>query len=396
MTVTCGIDWAENHHDVALVDEAGTRLAKLRISDDAAGHAALLDLLAGHGDSPEDPIPVAIETGRGLLVAVLRATGRPVYAINPWAVARYRDRYSVSRKKSDAGDALVLANILRTDAAAHRRLPDDSELAQAIRVLARAQQDAVWDRTQIVLRIRSLLREYHPGLLAAIAAVNSDLASPVGRALLAGAPDPGTAAGLTIEQISTLLILGGRSCSVIPAAHKVREVFQAAKLRQPPLVELAFAQQARALLYLLNATVHNVEALTEAAVEAFGQHPDAPIITSFPGLGAMQGARLLGELGDDRTRFHDARALKSYAGSAPVTRASGKTRAVFNRKAKNQRLASVGYQWAFCALTCSPGALAHYRRRRERGDWHNAGLRNLFNRMLGMLHHCLTTRQTYD
>lgn len=143
MRVFCGIDWAEAHHDIALVDSEGTLIAKRRISDDAAGFAALITLLADAGDSADNPIPVAIETSRGLLVACLRATGRTVYAINPMAVSRYRDRYSVARKKSDAGDAFVLANILRTDIAAHRLLPADSELAQTIAVLARAQQDAI-------------------------------------------------------------------------------------------------------------------------------------------------------------------------------------------------------------------------------------------------------------
>ena len=147
MEVFCGIDWAEDHHDVALVDATGNVVGKRRIGDDAAGFTQLLQLLAEAGDSAENPIPVAIETSRGLLVACLRATGRSVYAINPKAVDRYRDRHGVTGKKSDAGDALVLAHILRTDLAAHRPLPADSELAQAIAVLARAQQDAVWART---------------------------------------------------------------------------------------------------------------------------------------------------------------------------------------------------------------------------------------------------------
>ncbi len=165
MEVFCGIDWAEDHHDVALVDTTGNVVGKRRIGDDAAGFTQLLQLLAEAGDSAENPIPVAIETSRGLLVACLRATGRAVYAINPKAVDRYRDRHGVTGKKSDAGDALVLAHILRTDLAAHRPLPADSELAQAIAVLARAQQDAVWERTCAHNKLRSLLREYYPALL---------------------------------------------------------------------------------------------------------------------------------------------------------------------------------------------------------------------------------------
>ena len=160
--VFCGIDWAEDHHDIALVDPEGQLVARLRIAEDAAGYAQLLDLLAEHGDGSEYQVPVAIETSRGLLVAALRATGRPVYAINPMAVARYRERHTIARKKSDHVDAMVLANILRTDMTHHRPLPDDSELAQAIAVLARAQQDAVWDRAQAPNKLRSHLREYYP------------------------------------------------------------------------------------------------------------------------------------------------------------------------------------------------------------------------------------------
>ncbi len=153
--IYCGIDWAERTHDVALGDDDGQLLAKRRITDDASGNQLALDLLAEHGDTAESPIPVAIETGRGLLVAVLRASERrKVFAINPMAAARYRDRHGVSRKKSDPGDALVLANILRTDMPMHRPMPADTELARAIAVLARAQQDATWNRQRLSNQLR--------------------------------------------------------------------------------------------------------------------------------------------------------------------------------------------------------------------------------------------------
>ncbi len=167
--IYCGIDWAEKTHDVALVDDSGELRAKRHITDDAAGYKLLLDLLAEYGDTEENPIPVAIETSRGLLVAVLRQGRRQVFAINPLAAARYRDRHSVSRKKSDPGDALVLANVLRTDMHAHRPLPNDSDLGRAIAVLARAQQDATWNRQMIANQLRSLLREYYPAALDAFA-----------------------------------------------------------------------------------------------------------------------------------------------------------------------------------------------------------------------------------
>jgi transposase len=395
LDVFCGIDWAEDHHDIALVDRDGGLLARARIGDDAAGLARLLELLAEHGDSAEAPIPVAIETPRGLLVACLRAA-RQVYPVNPMAVARYRDRHSIAGRKSDKGDALVLANILRTDLHAHRPLPADSELAQAIAVLARAQQDAVWDRTQAHNRLRSHLREYYPGFLAAFAAAKGGITRPEARAVLAAAPTPASAAKLTLAQLRALLRKAGRSRGIDAEAQRLRDALRKEQMRQLPLVEEAMGRQSLALLRQLDAACASADDLEQAAAESFSQHPDAGIITSFPGIGPLTGARVLAEIGDDRSRFQDARGLKAYAGAAPVTRASGKARSVTRRRVKNNRLAQAGYIWAFSALTASPGARDHYDRRRDAGDRHAAAQRNLFSRLLGCLHHCLATGQHYD
>jgi transposase len=391
----CGIDWASDHHDIAIVDDAGSLAAKARIEDTAEGLAQLLQLLADHGDSAEVPVPVAIETSRGLLVACLRTTGRPVYAINPMAAARYRDRHAVSRKKSDHLDAMVLANVLRTDAAAHRRLPADSELAQAVAVLARAQQDAVWDRTQAANKLTSHLREYFPGFLAAVAVRREGVCHPIARTLLAAAPTPEQAARLTRAQLRSLLKKAGRKNTIDAEADRLHAALRLPQMHQLPLVEQAMGRQTLALLRQLEAACASTDDLAEAVAESFDKHPDAEIITSFPGLGPLSGARVLAEIGDDRSRFADAKGLKAYAGSAPITRASGKSVAVLARRVKNQRLAAVGYVWAFAALTHSDGARAHYDRRREAGDRHTAAQRNLFNRMLGCLHHCLTHRVKY-
>ncbi len=376
--VFCGIDWAEDHHDVALVAADGAPLAKLRITDDAAGFAALTTL------------------SRGLLVACLRATGRLVYAINPLAVARYRDRHSVARKKSDAIDAAALADILRVDLAYHRPLPADSELAQAIAVLARAQQDAAWDRTQAHNKLRSLLREFYPAIIEAFADKAGGLQRPEARALLAVAPTPAAAAKLTKAQIRAALRRAGRQRGIDAETDRLAAALRAEHLHQPLLVEQAYGRKAIALVRILDTACVNADELQAAAEAAFDQHPDAAIITSFPGLASLSGARILAEIGDDRTRFADAKALKAYAGSAPVTRASGKSTTVLARRVKNRRLAAVSYMWVVVALNTSPGARAHYDRRREHGERHNATARNLFNRFLGMLHHCLQTGQTYD
>jgi transposase len=404
MAVFCGIDWAEGHHDIALVDHEGKLLAKRRINEDLDGFAEFTAILAEAGDGAQTPIPVAIETPRGLLVAALRSSGRPVYPINPLAVARYRERTSVSGKKSDHIDAMALANILRTDAHLHRMLPEDSPLARSITVLARAYQDAVWRRTKLVQELRARLREYYPGFLAAFAAGSGSgrgmsttgLASGDARAVLAIAPSP--AEGLTVSKarIETALRRGGRQRRITSLAVNILAALRVPQLRQESLVEQAMRTETLALLAVLDAVCGSVDQLAAALTEAFGKHPDYQIITSFPGLADISGAIVLGETGDDRDRFTDDRALQAFAGSAPVTRASGKSRTVVRRRTKNNRLAAIGYSWAFTAAARPSPAREHYLRRRERGDGHPAALRHLFNRMLGQLHHCLQTGQIYD
>jgi transposase len=381
---------------VALVDDSGQLVSKRHITDDAAGYKVLLDLLAEYGDSEETPIPVAIETSRGLLVAVLRAGKRQVFAINPMAAARFRDRHSVSRKKSDPGDALVLANILRTDMHAHRPLPQDSDLSRAVAVLARAQQDATWNRQQIANQLRSLLREYYPAALAAVESWKNGLCRPEAHELLRLAPTPTQAARLTRAQLQAALKRAGRKRGITADTDRLRDVLRADWAHQSPLVEEALGKQMLALLIQLEAASKAADDLAAAVEEAFPQHPDAEIILSFPGLGVQFGARVLAEIGDDRTRFADARGLKAYAGSSPITRASGKKSSITRRWVKNDRLNHAGYLWAFSAITASPGAKSHYRRRRDQGDWHASAQRNLFNRMIGQLYHCLQHGQCYD
>jgi transposase len=393
----CGIDWATAHHDVAVVDADGRVVARRRVGNDAAGFAQLLTLLAEVGDSPDSPIPVAIETDRGLWVAALRATGRGIYPINPLAASRYRSRYTVSGAKSDATDAVLLANIIRTDPDAHRPLPADTELAQAIRVLARAQQDAVWARQQIGNQIRDLLKDFYPAAISAFAELPSGgLARPDARTVLAAAPTPAQAAKLTPARLRRLLIKAGRRRDLDRDVERLRQVFTDTYLHQPPTVENAMGIQLTALLRQFEAACAAADELAQAAIAHFEPHPDATIITSFPGLGKLTGARVLAEIGDDRARFADARGLKAFAGSAPITRASGKKTIVLHRHIKNRRLAAVGSIWALTSLRASPGARRHFDARRAGGDWNHQAQRHLFNKFLGQLHHCLQTGQLYD
>lgn len=393
----CGIDWGESRHDVAIIDQTGTVVSRTKIATDATGFTDLLSLLAEAGDDGDDPIPVAIETDRGLLVAGLRATGRAVYPLNPLAASRYRARHQVSGAKSDAADAVLLANILRTDAAAHRPLPADTELVQAIRVLARGQQDAVWGRQKLGNQIRSLLKDFYPAALDAFSSLpNGGLSRPEARTILAAAPTPAKAAKLTRAKLRTLLVKAGRQRGINDEVDRLFPILRTEQLRQPTVVEDAMGIQLVALLVQFDAACQASDDLEVAAREHFERHPDAAVIHSFPGMGTLVGARVLAEIGDDRTRFADARSLKAFAGSAPVTRSSGKKTVITYRRIKNNRLASAGSIWALAALKSSPGAKRHFQARRERGDWNRQAQRHLFNKFLGQLHYCLNNSASYD
>jgi transposase len=354
-------------------------------------------MLADAGDDSGDRVPVAIETPRGLLVAALRATGRPVYAINPLVVARYRERHSVARAKSDHADAMTLASILRVDAHLHRRLPADSELCQAIALLARAHQDAIWARTKAHHQQRSQLREFYPTFLAVFTSrFTLGIASPEARAVLAIAPTSTAAASLPVSRTAAALRRAGRSRGIAQAAADIKTELRKPQLHQPIQVETAMGRHALALLAALDTACTNVDELGQASADLFQTHPDYAVITSFPGLADSTGARVLAEIGDDRSRFADARALKAYAGSAPVTRASGRSISVTHRHIKNNRLANVGWMWAFSAASANEPARRHYRQRRDSGDRHAAATRHLFNKLLGQLYYCLQNKQAFD
>jgi transposase len=392
MTIYCGVDWSEHYHEVALVDDAGKVLATWRISDDAAGLTVLMTLLGEHTGAGEFvAVDVAIETGRGLLVAGLRAAGHQVFEINPKAVSRYRDRHAVSGAKSDPGDALVLAHLLRTDGHRHRPMPADSEQVAVVGVLARAHHDAITAALREAGRLRSLLREFYPAALAAFPTLHTVTATTV----LAAAPTPTAAAQLTEDQLRKLL-RSARYNTPRGQPAKLRAIFTVPALRQPPAIEAAMSQAVIAIVRTLSATLAAIRELEKALDEHFDAHPDAPILRSMPGLGLILGARILGEFGDDPTRFPDAASRRAYAGTAPITRASGKLKLVLLRRACNHRLAQTCRWWAFTATQRSPGAKAYYRARRNAGDSREAALRRLANKLLGQLHHCLVHRELYD
>ena len=387
-----GIDWAEAHHDVCLMEGSGTALGRARVPEGVEGLRRIHELVAGHSDDPETVL-VGIETDRGLLVQGLVAAGYRVYAINPLAVSRYRDRHATSGAKSDPGDAKVLADLVRTDAHNHRPVAGDSELAEAIKILARAHQTLIWSRQRSVNQLRSTLREFYP---ASLEAFGTDLAGRDAVALLERAPTPSEGRTLSLSRIRAALERAGRQRNLDTRAAEIQTALRSPQLQPSPELARAYGNAVRATVHIvaqLNAEIATLE--TEMA-EAFDGHPDAEILRSLPGLGVVLGARVLGEFGDDRTRYQNARARRCYAGMAPITKASGTRLVVLARVARNRRLADPLYLWAFSSLTRSPGARRLYDRHRHRGNTHHQALRALANRLVGILHGCLAHRTAYS
>ena len=285
----------------------------------------------------------------------------------------------------------MLADLVRTDSHQLRTVAGDSEQAGATKVLARMHQSLIWDRTRQVLRLRSSLLEFFPAALVAY----EDLAFPDVLELLAKAPEPQRAARLSRAQITAALKRAGRHDQAAKT-NAIMVALAAEHLTQPPLIAAAYGATVRALAALITTSNEQIAAL-EGQVEAcFGQHPDAEIYLSQPGLGPVLGARVLAEFGDDPTRYAGARARKNYAGTSPITKASGKKKVVLARYVRNKRLADALNRQAFCALNTSPGARAYYDALRDRDISYNAALRQLGNRLVGILHGCLKTHSTYN
>ncbi len=383
MSITCGIDWAEGHHDVALLDENGKVVARRRIDTGATGFAEVLALIAEHGGGP-DVTPGAIETDKNLLVVALARAGFTVYPINPRAAARYRERFHQYGRKSDADDAAMLGDILRTDRHQHRALPAITEDALAVKALARQHKEAIWALQQTTSRLRSVLLEFYPQALQAFPNLNHKAAL----AVVGAAPTPTQARALTVKRIVALLHRVGRRNDP-GLADRIRDTFHVPSLAQSEPVERALGVAVSTLVGIIGTMLNAVEDLNVAMSKQFDAHPLAAVLTSAPGLGPVLAARVLGEIGDDRNRFATAAGLRSFAGTAPVTRASGRSSYVKARKVRDKRLADACHWWAFASLTKSTGARAHYDRRRAAGDTHNAALRNRANKLIGKLWWCL-------
>ena len=393
MRLFAGDDWAEDHHDIEVMDAAGKVLAKRRLPEGAAGMSQLHELIGRFlpEDADEVEVVIGIGTDRGPWVAALVAAGYTVFPVNPLQASRYRERHGVSGAKSDQGDSHMLADMVRTDSHQLRPAAGDSPEAAGVKVVARTHKTLIWDRTRQVQRLRHQLREYFPAAIEAF----EDLDAPDVLELLGKAPDPARAARLTRAQISAALKRARRR-NIADKTDAILAALRGEHLTQPAALTVAYAATVRSLVAVITTLNEQAKLLEEQVKEHFGRHPDAEIYQSQPGIGAILGARVLGEFGDDPRRYVSAKSRKNHGGTSPITRASGKKKVVAARFIRNDRLIDALMSWAFASLNASPGARAFYDQQRAKGLEHNDALRRLANRLVGILHGCLKTRTLYD
>ena len=390
--INVGIDWAEDDHQVCILDADGKKLEEFKIRDGAAGTGRLHERIASHADEP-DEVAIGIETDRGLLVNALVAAGYQVYAVNPMSVDRYRDRHTTSGGKSDRGDAKVLADLVRTDRHNHRTVAADTELLAAIKVTARTHQNLIWTRTRHSNQLRSALREFYPAALEAF----DELAHRDALAILAIAPTPEQGRKLSTAKIQAALRRAGRQRNLEVRAAEIRDALRSGQLEAPPQLTAAFGDTVTALVPLLKTLQEQIDRVETALAQRFEQHPDAELILSLPGLGVVLGARVLAEFGDAPNRYSDAKARRNYAGTSPITRASGRRHVVAARFARNRRLADACDRWAGCALANEPGARAyHAAHNPDPENTNKHARRKLANKLVGLLHGVLDHRTPYD
>ncbi|MGA5819851.1 IS110 family transposase [Kitasatospora sp. NPDC094028] len=395
-----GVDWSEILQDCAIVDGNGKVVTHVRVEESPAGVAqfvtALRELNPRSHRFSRLQVPVAIEDRRRLFAVELQRLGQPVVVVPPAVVARHRGRMAPAPPKSDRTDAALLANIIRMYPDLHREVPRTSDQATAVAMMARAQEEAADRARQLMLSLRSHLMLYYPAATEAWATMQHGLRRAEARAVLTQAPTPRAAAALSKRKIAETLARAGRSRLIDTEAARLLELFAQPRLRQRPATEQAMGVRAAVLLTDLSQACTHAQQLADQTEELFSQHPHAEIYRSFPGCGPLTSARLFGEIGDDPDRFTTARGLCSYAGTAPLTWASGGSRSVTHRQVANRRLKGTTHQWAFNTLTRSPGARRLYDERREKGDGYAAALRRVGGRLLSGLHHCLLHGEFYS
>jgi transposase len=396
--VYAGIDQGESELQVCVLASGSAQQRTFEYS--GAGLEKLVAWLTSQAGGEHSRQRVALEVPRGPIVECLIEAGIAVFSVNPKQVDRFRDRFTVAGSKDDRLDARVLADSLRTDPAAFRRLRVDAEALTQLREASRLEDEIKLELRRYSNRLRSLLQRYHVELLALVPAADE----PWFWSLVELAPTPAIGKRLSPKRVERLL-----------REHRIRRFTPEdviARLRALPLpaakgLPEACSEHALLLvaqLRLLDEQVERSQARVERLLNALadesgdegqGEHRDVDILRSLPGLGRYAAATMLAEA-SEALRLRDYRALRAQAGSAPVTKQSGRLRVVSMRRACNARLRHAIRQWAFNAVRLDPRAAAQYKALCDRGHSHSRALRGVADRLLKLLVVMLESGRVYD
>lgn len=388
LTHYCGFDWAKDAHQAAVVDKSGTLVLELSFANTAEGWAAFsAKLLALNGT-----VGVAIETSNGPAVERLLQQGLPVWPMNPKAAGRYRDRKRVSGPKSDQVDAFSFADALRTDGHGWRKLLPLDPLTQELRILCRDEISLIEQRTALVNQLRAALGEYYPVATEAF----DDWTMPAAWQFVVAFPTPAVleAAGKRRWQkfLHTYKLYRPQT------ADRRMELFAKAKAFASPNTAVTKAKSllAVSLCKQLITLQQQLDAYRQRIQELFDSHPDHDLFGSLPGAGPKLAPRLLAEIGADRNTFDTAEGLQCYAGTAPVSRQSGRSRVVRARRACNKVLRATVYLWADLSRFYCAWAQAYYQKKKDQGMTHAQALRCLGQRWLKILFVMWQQHKPYD
>jgi transposase len=371
-----------------MIDEEGTVLAEWAVVHDGSGLGGLVERLLAEG-GPEGVL-VAVETGAPLMLDQLLGAGLTVYAINPKQADRFRDRLTAAGAKDDRRDAIVLAGAIRTDRQHLRPLTQDSDLCEEIRLRDRSRSRKITDRTRLSNQLREVLLRYFPGILG----LKRDMYDPFFLSLLEAYPDPDSAVRSRKPRLQRLI--NDHRLRVLTAEDLQRQ-FRAPRPIVPGYVVDACRDEVLetvAQLRLLNEIIAAAETKLD---ELTKRHPDYELLMSLPGIGDRLAVRVVAELGDSRDRYPHASVLQATAGTAPVTRRSGKSvYSVRMRKGCNRTLQAALFIMARCSVRGSTWAAAFYEHQRAQGKRHPASVRALSNKWAKILWAVLSTRLPYD
>jgi len=386
--VYVGIDWADDHHNVYVTNDTATALDSFSIPHSYEGMEKLMKRLNKCSSSREE-ILVAIESHQGLLVYALLEAEYSVYPINPKAMDRYRDRYRMSSSKSDPKDAMVLANILRTDLHLYKPLPRETVADARLRQLTRSHKSLGQQKTKLLNQLTTQLKSYYPVALRLF----SRLDHKITMAFLEQFPTPEKATAASLKDLRRFF--SEQNYSHQWKVNSIYESLQQLSLRAPIELEGIHQTIVLSLIPILRSLVVEIENLASKIGEEFEHNQAHEVFSSLP-TGELTAARINGELGSDGARYPSREYLQTAAGTAPVTRRSGKTVVVFFRWQCNKHLRAALQNLARDSVKRCPWARDYFAGQMRLGHKPSRAYRALANRWAAIIWKMLQTGQPFD